>query len=181
MLAKDVRDRDYSAPMQTALEVLRNTPIWVFAILAYLIWQGVSALGPQTRSFSRCLALPFVFILWGLFNAGARLNVNSWSSMAGVTAFLAFAFLGFYTGAEKFTVDSESGFVTSTGSPIPLVRNLVAFTAQYAYAVAKAFDVDSSSPFFAIDFAVSGASTGYFIGWLVAFIGEYWDLRNHKT
>ncbi|MCJ9700056.1 MULTISPECIES: hypothetical protein [unclassified Bradyrhizobium] len=96
-------------------------------------------------------------------------------------AFFAFAFLGFYTGVGKFTVDSESGFVTSAGSPIPLVRNLVAFLAQYTYAIAVAFNVDGSSSFFAVDYAVSGAATGYFIGWLMAFIGRYWDLRNHKA
>jgi hypothetical protein len=39
--------------MQAALEVLRNTPIWILAILAYLIWQGVCYPNEALRDFMR--------------------------------------------------------------------------------------------------------------------------------
>jgi hypothetical protein len=32
--------------MQIAFRILANTPIWVFFLLAYLIWQGLQALRP---------------------------------------------------------------------------------------------------------------------------------------
>jgi hypothetical protein len=38
--------------MQVAIRVLTNTPVWVFPLLAYLIWQGQS-LRPRTRSQGR--------------------------------------------------------------------------------------------------------------------------------
>jgi hypothetical protein len=29
--------------MQTAVRILANTPVWVFVLLAYLVWQGAQA------------------------------------------------------------------------------------------------------------------------------------------
>jgi hypothetical protein len=35
--------------MQVAIRILTNTPVWVFPLLAYLIWQGWQSLRPRTR------------------------------------------------------------------------------------------------------------------------------------
>jgi len=34
--------------MQVAIRILTNTPVWVFPLLAYLIWQGWQSLRPRT-------------------------------------------------------------------------------------------------------------------------------------
>jgi hypothetical protein len=52
--------------MQLAIRILANTPIWVFALLAYLIWQGSQAIRPRTRPIWRMLIVPLVFLLIGL-------------------------------------------------------------------------------------------------------------------
>jgi hypothetical protein len=40
--------------MQTAIRILANTPIWVFALLAYLVWQDVNCCGPERSRFGGC-------------------------------------------------------------------------------------------------------------------------------
>ena len=52
--------------MQTALRILINTPVWVWPLLAYLIWQGAQALRPRTQPIWRMLIVPLVFFLMGL-------------------------------------------------------------------------------------------------------------------
>jgi len=34
--------------MQVAIRILTNTPVWVFPLLAYLVWQGWQSLRPRT-------------------------------------------------------------------------------------------------------------------------------------
>ena len=52
--------------MLTVTRILTNTPLWVFALLAYLIWQGSQSLRPSTRPIWRMLIVPLVFFLMGL-------------------------------------------------------------------------------------------------------------------
>jgi hypothetical protein len=52
--------------MQVAVRILTHTPLWVFALLAYLIWQGWQARRPRTRAIWRMLIVPQVFFLMGL-------------------------------------------------------------------------------------------------------------------
>ena len=52
--------------MQVAARILINTPLWVFALLAYLIWQGGQSLWPRTQPIWRLLIVPLVFLLMGL-------------------------------------------------------------------------------------------------------------------
>ena len=52
--------------MQVAIRILTNTPVWVFPLLAYLIWQGWQSLRPSTRPIWRMLTVPLVFLLTGL-------------------------------------------------------------------------------------------------------------------
>ena len=52
--------------MQTAIAIFTNTPPWVFALLALLIWQGCMALRPSAQPLLRMLIIPAVFFLMGL-------------------------------------------------------------------------------------------------------------------
>ena len=52
--------------MLTVTRILTNTPLWVFALLAYLIWQGSQSLRPRTQPIWRMLIVPLVFFLMGV-------------------------------------------------------------------------------------------------------------------
>ena len=52
--------------MQVAIRILTNTPVWVFPLLAYLIWQGWQSRRPRTRPIWRMLIVPLLFLLLGL-------------------------------------------------------------------------------------------------------------------
>ena len=52
--------------MQIAFRILAHTPVWVFVLLVYLIWQGAQALRPRTQAVWRMLIVPLVFFGMGL-------------------------------------------------------------------------------------------------------------------
>jgi hypothetical protein len=91
--------------MQVAARILANTPVWVFALLAYLIWQGWRGLRPRTQPVWRMLIVPLVFFLMGL----SRLVMNRDNGLAPLLAWLVaallFASLALYRGPRLLAVN----------------------------------------------------------------------------
>ena len=81
--------------------------------------------------------------------------------------------VGLGTGPVLLGVDRDRRLVTRAGSAVPLTRNLVLFTLQYGLAVATALRPEDSPLLALAGHAVSGASIGYFAGWVVTFRRRY--------
>ena len=158
--------------MGTATAILTNTPPWVFALLALLIWQGCLALRPRSQPLARMLIVPAVFFLMGLSRlalGGRSIDlVLVWVASAAV-----FATLALYTGPRSVTVDGATGRILRPGSVMPLVRNLAVFALQYAVAVVTAMKLSASWEVAMAGQAVSGACSGYFLGWTIALLRSY--------
>ena len=86
--------------MRTAIAIFTNTPPWVFALLALLIWQGCTALRPSAQPLPRMLIMPAVFFLMGV----SRLVLGAKSIdllLIWVAGAAAFAALALYTGPRS--------------------------------------------------------------------------------
>jgi hypothetical protein len=164
--------------MQTATGILVHTPIWVFALLGYLVWQGYQSLRPRTQPLWRMLIVPLVFFLMGLSRLVLARN-NGWEPLlAWFMAALLFVSLALYRGAGLLAVDRKNGLVTRPGSPIPLIRNITVFVLQYGIAVAAVLHLDGHIAAAVIGRAISGATAGYFAGRTVSLLRRY---RNADT
>jgi hypothetical protein len=157
--------------MQVAARILANTPLWVFALLAYLIWQGWQSLRSRTQPIWRMLVVPLVFFLMGLSRLVMARDAGLEPVLAWFVAALLLAWLGFSRSPQLLAVDRKTG-VTRPGSAIPLVRNVTVFVLQYGVAVATAMKLEPHAAV-AIGHAVSGASAGYFSGWTAALLRRY--------
>jgi hypothetical protein len=159
--------------MQTAVRILTNTPVWVFVLLAYLIWQGWQSLRPQTQPVWRVLIVPLVFFLMGVSRLVMAHDNGLEPLLAWFAAALLFASLAFSHGPRLLAVDRTNGRVTRPGSAAPLLRNITVFTLQYAVAVATAMKLEPHAAVAIIGHAVSGASAGYFSGWAAVLLRRY--------
>ncbi len=159
--------------MQVAVRILVNTPIWVFPLLAYLIWQGWQARRPRTQPVWRMLIVPLVFLLMGLSRLVLARGTGVEPLLAWLVAAILFAALAFSRGPQLLAVDKEKRQVTRAGSAMPLVRNITVFAAQYGVAVATAMKLEPHAAVAIIGHAVSGASAGYFSGWTAALLRRY--------
>jgi hypothetical protein len=159
--------------MQTATRILANTPIWVFVLLAYLIWQGIQSLRPRTQPLWRSLIVPLVFLLMGLSRLVLARN-NGWEPLlAWFVSALLFGSLALYRGPRLMAIDRKNGLVTRPGSPIPLFRNITVFLLQYAIAVMAAMHLDADIAGAIIGRAISGATAGYFAGRTASLLRSY--------
>ena len=89
--------------------------------------------------------------------------------------------LGLTTGPRLLVVDRKNARVARAGSKIPLVRNIVVFLLQYAVAVTAALDPHAHAATALIGRAISGASAGYFIGWVIALLRRYRSSPQHEA
>ena len=153
-------------------QILIHTPVWVFALLAFLVWQGIKAMQPRTTPIWRALIVPVVFIVWGVSRIGFGPQDSAWPLVAWVAAALALLPLGIVT-PRSFGVDHKSGEIIRPGSAFPLIRNLVVFGLQYAVGVISAIDAGDRALAIIVGRAVSGATAGYFIGSTIAVLVAY--------
>jgi hypothetical protein len=158
--------------MQFALGIVTHTPLWVFPLFAYLVWQGVKAMRPRTTTIWRALIVPLVFIIWGGSRIGLQHRDSVWPLVSWITAALALMPVGLLT-PRPFKLDHASGEITRPGSWFPLIRNITVFALQYTVAVIAAVNLGGGTVAAIVGRAISGATAGYFIGSTVALLCQY--------
>ena len=143
-----------------ATGILLNTPLWVYGLLALLIWLGSRGLNPRAVGLRRIAIVPAIFILWGLsgllgrpFDTAAIAGL--WLAGAGGGAMI-----GLLTGPRLAGADRARGRVDLPASWWPLLRNLIFFFAHYALNVTAAILPAMAADLQRAGIAVSGASAG---------------------
>lgn len=150
--------------------ILAHVPLWVWLLLAYLVWQGVSAMSDNTVSLRRVALLPLVFILWGVSGLVARSggSIGPYLVWALGAAFL--VPVGYCYGPRRMVIDRAQGLVHRAGSPWPLIRNVSLFCAQFGSVVALVMLPAWQTELGLLRSALSGVMAGYFLGWGLAFL-----------
>jgi hypothetical protein len=156
--------------------IIAHTPPWVWLLLAYLVWQGIKATQPRTTTIWRALIVPTIFIFWGLSRIGLNQPATIWPLVAWAAAASVLLPVGILT-PRPFEADHATGQISRQGSVYPLIRNIVVFTMQYAVAVLAAMNPNDHTISAIVGRAVSGGTSGYFIGSTVALLREYWRRR----
>ncbi len=130
ILYKVVFEAGWPAPLRAVALFIAGTPIWVWPLLAALLWLGISRLREQTVSPARVLILPAVFaVLATISLVGAGFGV---SALAGL---FAGALSGYLAAGAHAAGDSlclrDDGLVRLRGEAMPLVLSLVVFLTRY--------------------------------------------------
>lgn len=159
--------------MTLAAQVIAHTPPYVWLLLVYIAWHGVQALRPRTQPLLRVFVVPVLFIASGLLPLLRGAARGSGGLAAWVLGAVLLGLAGFLTGPTLLAVSRAARTVTRPGSAVPLVRNLVAFVVQYGLAVAVAVHGDRGGWLAITSHAVSGATAGYFMGWMLAAWRQY--------
>jgi len=154
--------------------IFQGTPRWVFALFALLLVLGLRATRPRIVAVPQLLLTPAAFVAWGVASLLARPDAfplldADWLVCAAAGAVLAAMTARF----EALRVDRAAWRVRLAGSNWPLVRNLLIFGAKYTLGVAMAMHPAMRGQLAVWDIAISGASAGYFIGWVAKFVVRY--------
>lgn len=147
-----------------AVQILKNTPIWVWAILAALIYLGSKQLKARVVKRYSVLIAPVVFLFVGLIAAGrGPVGFATWAaSLIGIAAVTFFVWKP--TGGARYEASGDR--LHMPGSIVPMMLMLAIFLLNYVINVVLAIN-----PAFRAELAwqvgpalVLGALSGVFVG-----------------
>jgi hypothetical protein len=162
--------------MKFAWQILTHTPLWVFPLFAYLVWVGIKAMRPRITTIGSSLIVPAVFIVWGMSRLFSRPQNTMWPFAAWFAAAAILLVVGLLT-ARPIELDHITGEIRRPGSTLPLIRNITVFALQYTVAVIAAVDPHDATTAAILGRAISGGTTGYFLGRTIAMLRQYWKQR----
>ena len=147
-----------------AIQILKNTPIWVWAILAALIYLGSKQLKARVVKRYSVLIAPVVFLFVGLMAAGrGPVGFATWAlsliSLAAVTFFVWQP-----TGGARYEVHGD--LLHMSGSVLPMMLMLAIFLLNYVINVVLAINpaLRFEPAWQVVPALILGALSGVFFG-----------------
>lgn len=147
-----------------AIQILKGTPLWVWAILAALIYLGSKQLKTRVVTRYSVLIAPVVFLFVGLMAAGrGPVGFATWAASLISVAAVTF-FVWQPTGGARYETNGDQ--LHMPGSVVPMMLMLAIFLLNYVINVVLAIN-----PSFRSELAwqvgpalILGALSGVFIG-----------------
>lgn len=169
------------------MQILTNTPPWVFAVFGILLWQGINQMRPRTVGITGSTIVPLSMTALSLYGVVSAFGDTPQSLLTWVVgAALAFAVYCSVARTTQIRYEATSRTFLLPGSVVPLVLFMGIFLTKYAVGVSlrmqPALAHDSS---FALALGLLyGAFSGVFLArsaqlWRVALAQPQADA--HKT
>ncbi|MEB0029580.1 hypothetical protein QN372_02360 [Undibacterium sp. RTI2.1] len=157
-------------------QIITHTPLWVWAILGFLIYRGVIASKDRVVSLKSICIIPIVMLglsLQGMLsNFGIRpLALVSW----GLSYILVTALTWKLSKSTTVSVMRAESKVHLTGSWVPLALMMAIFMIKYCVNVMLAIDTHwkTESLFVIICCVLFGILNGVFMGKMLAIVQRY--------
>ena len=148
------------------IEILRNTPVWVWVLLVFLIFRGIKALETRRTTLQRVFLLPVIFLVWSLWSIVETLTMPVSGFGGFAIGLMAGAGVSFAIPVKPAHYVGETGLIERPGSIRPLCLILIFFISKYSLEVYRAIHPAlADTMLFCIFYGVvCGVSTGLFWG-----------------
>jgi len=160
-------------------QILTHTPVYVWAILAFLIYRGVLAARDREITLGRMLVIPLLMLALSLQAIASQFGIAGVAMLAwaGAAAIVALQRMRF--GRSRASAGATPGTVRIRGSWAPLGLMLAIFTIKYVMAVALAVKPGLAGAvlFVAGACGLLGLCNGWFLGQLAAVIFREYPAR----
>ena len=148
------------------IQIISHTPMYVWAILALLVYRGTIAMRTREVKVSKMFIIPVIMLALSLQDIVAKFGysevaLGAWAGAAVATMALMLQF-----GRAKVSPGASQGHVLMAGSAVPLLLMLSVFSLKYAAAVGvtMAPQLRADILFSAALCALFGALNGVFLG-----------------
>jgi len=166
------------------MQMLTHTPLFVWAILAFLIVRGVLATRERDANIRKLFIIPAVMLVMALQDIATRFGLHGAALAAWGAGVLATALPIWFLGRARIVAGSTEGNTAGSlrlrGSWAPLCVMLALFAIKYAAIVATILNpqLRQDALFTVALCAASGLSNGYFLGSLARDLKAYAGLRS---
>ena len=156
-------------------QIISHTPVYVWALLSFLVYRGVQAAKDREVSLSKLFIIPVVMVLLSLagMNGHGVLGAGVWG--VWLTGMLAAVFVTWTAGKGEIVVDRAAGTVLQPGSWTPLMLMIAIFITKYSVAVLSAMhpELQRQMLFVVAASGLFGVFNGVFIGRLLRCVAAY--------
>jgi hypothetical protein len=159
------------------IQILTHTPLYVWAILAFLVYRGMVAMNDRDVETRKLVMIPAVMLILSLQDMNAKFGLGGWALAAWAAAAAGMALAAGLAGSDRIAASTVPGHVRVRGSRLPLVMMMAVFFTKYvaSVAVAVAPQLRQDTLFACIVCGLFGVFNGWFVGRLVG------DLASVRT
>lgn len=168
------------------LTILKDTPLWVWILFAFLIKRGVNALYDRKMRIERLFFLPILFFIWGGYNVLNETVFTNVALLMFILGILAGGIVGWvlWKNQPRLRKGSDSGFIIRSGTPLTLILILVVFIVKFIISAMSGVNPALLHSFnFNLMFGfISGLSDGVFWGGTLNLFIHYYrnNLKNRQ-
>ncbi len=147
------------------MDILIETPWWVYVLFIGLLAIGLRATKPRTISLYQLLLLPGIFTVWNVGWLAHRLQGHFSPFIFWVIGLGVGSFLGWLSVRSwKVSAHREQKTVSLPGTRSTLVLILLVFAIRYFFIYHYEVYPTSAPHLFIADALISGTITGVFVG-----------------
>jgi hypothetical protein len=153
-------------------QILVHTPVYVWVILAVLVWRGTAALREREMTVRSLFIVPVIMLALSLQDVVMKFGANpvplgAWAAAAAATTLLVWT-----RGRSRIAPAATPGSAIVRGSWVPLAMMMAIFVTKYAAAVLLAVlpHARQDALLAAAVCALFGVFSGCFLGRLAADI-----------
>ena len=116
-------------------QILIHTPVYVWVILAVLVWRGSAALREREMTVRSLFIVPAIMLALSLQDVVMKFGPDAAPLAAWAAAAAATALLVWKSGADRIVPGAAPGSVRVRGSWAPLAMMMAVFFTKYAASV----------------------------------------------
>ena len=145
-----------------------HIPVFVWFILAYLLYVGITALKPRVVSIYRLIIIPLALIA---LKYKVFVSDYVWIYLLGIAGGLVIGFLKVKNDQIKIIKETKSIEIPGSYSLIFILLGI--FVLKFYFGYLQAADPLAYTQQLVWDFSISGALSGYFSGQRVSYLWRY--------
>jgi hypothetical protein len=157
------------------IQILTHTPLYVWAILAFLVYRGGVAMRDRDVEVRKLVMIPAVMLVLSLQDMSAKFGLGGWALAAWALGAAGMALAAGLAGSERIAASTVPGRVRVRGSRLPLAMMMAVFVTKYVASVtlAVAPQLRHDTLFACIVCALFGVFNGWFLGRLMGDLASY--------
>lgn len=157
-------------------QIITNTPVWVWFLLAFLVYRGFVASVDRVTSLRAAFLIPAVMVALSIQGIATTFGSSDWAAPVWLAA-LAIGAVATWSLVDpgRMSADPVNRTIRQPGSWVPLMLMMGIFATKYAVGVTLAMhpELKQQAGFVMGICAVYGVFNGIFVGRLLRIVSVF--------
>ena len=118
----------------TVAQFIKDTPIWVWILLVFLVKRGITALSDREMRIERLFVLPMLFLIWGVYRViheTAAADAALALMLAGLVVGIGIGW-GLWRSQPRLRNGRQENVIVRPGTPLTLILIVLLFIVKFA-------------------------------------------------